>query len=534
MKRFSFSLLAAILLIIGLTGCGDTDFFSFINKTVVIDKPGGLANALTLTNLGGINTLKISGKMDSRDFKTIRDHMSELKELDLSDVTIEAYKGYEGTGGVEIYEYQANYIPNYAFYNPKTGSSLTSLNKIIFPKNLKVIGASACVGCTGLKSLSLPAELKSIGNRCFARCSGLADKVIIPTKVDTIGYSAFAYCSTITSLQLSDSLLYMGESAFIGCTALAGTLDLPSKLTSINDATFQSCSSLTQINIPASLQSIGANAFLDCNCILNVAPENQNYVTSDGVLYDFFQTTLKYCPPGKTGAFEIPGTVSTIDYAAFANCKNLTSIIIPTSVMQISDNAFLNCSGLSGTITIPNSVSSIGYFAFQGCTGITSFDVATDNFAFSSIDGVLYDVGQTTMKQFPPAKNGTFSIPETVNIIDSGAFIDCTGLSSVTIPASVTTIGDRAFMNCTGLTSVRIPASVTDIYDHAFTNCSGLTSIYVYSTAPIPFTSENKTTSWSVFYNVNKTNCTLFVPAGSKNAYQNASQWKDFKNISEM
>lgn len=536
MKKSLFTLLASILLIISFTGCNDKDVFSFVNKTVVVDKPGDLANALALTNLSGINTLKISGKMDSRDFKTIRDHMSELKELDLSNVTIVAYKGYEGTGGIEIYDYQANYIPNYAFYNPKTGSSITSLNKITFPQNLKVIGSSAFVGCTGLTSLNFPAELKNIGDRCFARCSGLTNKVIIPAKVDTIGYSAFAFCSALTSIQLSDSLLYIGETAFIGCSSLSGTINLPSKLTSINDATFQSCSSLTQIDIPASLQSIGVNAFQDCNCTLNVAPENQNFMTSNGVLYDYSQTTIKYCTPNKTGTFEIPGSVMLIDYAAFSNCKNLTSIIIPPSItqIQISDYAFSNCSGLSGTFTIPNSVVSLGYFAFQGCTGITNFDVAADNPALSSIDGVLFDAGKTTLKQFPPAKNGAFIIPETVGTIDSGAFIDCAGLSSVNIPASVTSIGDRAFMNCTGLSSVNIPASVTDIYDHAFTNCTGLTSIYEHSTTPIQFTVENRTTSWSVFFNVNKTNCTLFVPNGSKSAYQNANQWKDFKNITEM
>ena len=163
MKKILFKLSTAILLIISLSGCGDTDVFSFVNKTVVIDKAGGLANALSLTNLAAINTLKISGKMDSRDFKTIRDHMKELKELDLSNVTIEPYNGFEGTGGTEIYEYQANYIPNYAFYNPQSVSSLTSLNKITFPQNLKIIGSSAFVGCTGLTSLTFPSELKILG-----------------------------------------------------------------------------------------------------------------------------------------------------------------------------------------------------------------------------------------------------------------------------------------------------------------------------------------------------------------------------------
>jgi len=219
---------------------------------------------------------------------------------------------------------------------------------------------------------------------------------------------------------------------------------------------------------------------------------------------------LKYCSPGKTGVFEIPATVSTIDYAAFANCKNLTSIIIPTSVMQIYDYAFSNCVGLTGTFSIPNSVNYIGSYILDGCYGISAFNVATDNASYTSIDGVILDISLATLVQFPPAKSGTYEIASSITTINQGAFKD------------------------SKLTSVHIPATVTAIYDNAFVNCSELTSIYEYSTTPIPFTSDNRTDSWSVFYNVNKTNCTLFVPAGSKNAYQNASQWKDFKNISEM
>ena len=134
----------------------------------------------------------------------------------------------------------------------------------------------------------------------------------------------------------------------------------------------------------------------------------------------------------------------------------------------------------------------------------------------------------------PPAKTGSFSIPETVGTIDFGAFMDCTGLTSINIPSSVTTIGESAFMNCTGLNSINIPASVTSISSHAFVNCNGLTSIYEYSTMPIQFIVDNRTESWSVFYNVNLKTCRLYIPAGTKGAYQQASQWKDFANIIEM
>ena len=62
-----------------------------------------------------------------------------------------------------------------------------------------------------------------------------------------------------------------------------------------------------------------------------------------------------------------------------------------------------------------------------------------------------------------------------------GAFVGCTGLTSITIPNSVTSIGGGAFYGCTGLTSITIPNSVTSIGDDAFSGCTGLTSIDVES-----------------------------------------------------
>ena len=104
MKLYYLNLFIALSLVISLSGCGDMDIFSFDDKTVVLDKAGGLANALALANTNAITELKISGKMDSRDFRTIRDRMPRLKQLDLSNVTIEAYKGLDGTGETGIYD----------------------------------------------------------------------------------------------------------------------------------------------------------------------------------------------------------------------------------------------------------------------------------------------------------------------------------------------------------------------------------------------------------------------------------------------
>ena len=90
---------------------------------------------------------------------------------------------------------------------------------------------------------------------------------------------------------------------------------------------------------------------------------------------------------------------------------------------------------------------------------------------------------------------------------------------------TLTAIDRYAFHNCTGLTSVKIPNSVTSIGDYAFRDCSNLTSIRVENGTPPSIR--------NVTFDTDKSNCTLYVPSGSKSAYQNAKYWNEFQNIVE-
>jgi len=121
------------------------------------------------------------------------------------------------------------------------------------------------------------------------------------------------------------------------------------------------------------------------------------------------------------------------------------------------------------------------------------------------------------------------NIPASVKTIGEESFKGCTNLKEIILPNSLTSIGFRAFFNCTGLKTFSIPASVTSIGSEAFRNCSGLESIYAFSANPIDLSKSS-----AVFDGVNKTTCILYVPFGSKPAYQVADQWKDFLNIIEM
>ena len=155
-------------------------------------------------------------------------------------------------------------------------------------------------------------------------------------------------------------------------------------------------------------------------------------------------------------------------------------VVIPSStndlpVTTIGDDAFFSCTNLTA-VTIPDSVTSIGLDAFLFCVSLTAITVDTNNAGYSSLDGVLFNKGQTTLVEYPSGKVGNYIIPNSVNMIGTNAFSVCNSLTSVSIPSNVTYIADGAFDGCNGLTNVTIPGSVTSIGRTAFFNCAELTT----------------------------------------------------------
>ncbi len=228
-------------------------------------------------------------------------------------------------------------------------------------------------------------------------------------------------------------------------------------VTSIGDYAFESCSSLTSVEIPNSVTSISTNAFASCSSLTNIHVESgsPNYCSLDGVLFNSYKSVLVVFPTGKAGEYQIPSSVTSIGDYAFSDCSNLTSV------------------------EIPSSVTSIGDYAFSDCSGLTDIQVDSGNPNYCSLDGVLFNSYKSELITFPEGKAREYQIPNSVRRIGDGAFIGCSGLTSVTIPNSVTRIGERAFGGCSSLTSVTIPNSVTNIGNAAFADCSGLTSIEI-------------------------------------------------------
>ena len=164
--------------------------------------------------------------------------------------------------------------------------------------------------------------------------------------------------------------------------------------------------------------------------------------------------------------------VTSIGAEAFYNCTNLTSITIPSSVVQVGDGAFASCGGLKTVTFAGNSqLVGIGSYAFLDCSSLTSIHFGENSKLTSIGDWAFYRCTGLT----------SITIPDSVTSIDYRAFCNCTSLTSITIPDSVTSIGIYAFEDCTSLTSISFGenSKLRSIDDDAFYGCTGLTSITI-------------------------------------------------------
>ena len=442
---------------------------------------GGLSTAISTANQASITTLKLVGTIDARDFKTMRDNMPLLSSLDLSETDITSYSGLNGTGITSLtYNYSTNSLPIYAFYNPNTGVSKTSL-----------------------KSITMPLSITSINSQAFYGCTGLTGTVTIPNSVGTIYNYAFYNCSGVSSFVLSNTVSKIYDYAFLNCNGLT-SISLPASLTYMGLRPFNFCSTLTQINVDAN---------------------NLAFSSVDGVLFSKDQTKLIQFPGGKSGSYSIPNTVTNIGVNAFYGCNYLSSLTIPNTVNTIESHALGFCNLLTGfTVSSDNPYLSV-------LDGVLFNKNQTELIQCPSGKTGAYNVPASVVAIRESSfirciKLTSVVIPASVTLIGDNTFYYCTGLTSVTIPASITSFGDFAFYYCYKLTSFTIPAATSHLGNYALDLCTGLTSINANSSYPVDLSAVS-----GVFLNINKTTCVLNVPYNSKTLYAASSQWSDFTNI---
>lgn len=340
--------------------------------------PGRLSSSMqTYKN---ITHLKITGSIDVRDFKFIADSLCALKELDLSEVNIEAYNNRTPYFGNKV-EYEANCLPHLCMF----GKEYTS---VILPENLKSIGDGALAYCKKLSVVSLPASLESIGeyafyecetiksviipasvtninNFAFSKCTNLESVVITSGKELSIGNYAFSKCPVLTEIKLSDNLKLIGTGAFSLCKNII-SVTFPEKLEYIKEEAFMG-TSLTDVNLSRChlLKSIGDWSFADNSSLESVMlPETLESVGNGAFFYDT-----------KLQQITLPENISKINDFLFSKCSSMDSEkILPKNISEIGNYAFYNWNTLS-KFHFPASLKGIGNNAFEGCNNVSKFTI---------------------------------------------------------------------------------------------------------------------------------------------------------------
>ncbi len=199
----------------------------------------------------------------------------------------------------------------------------------------------------------------------------------------------------------------------------------------------------------------------------------------------------------------------------------ITGVINPTDRMEIPEvfenkGRIYNVTGIGGRsftsymireIHIPRNITSIGEYAIESysCYNLSNIDVDSENPAFFSDGGVLYDRIQGTMLTYPPAKiDSEYIVPE--GIISIGGWA-CYGssLNKITFPSTLKSIGSCAFCY------------------------SGLR----YGAEPVIVSKAVNPPSIgsSAFNGATYSNAKVYVPDNSIESYRSHPQWGTFQNI---
>jgi hypothetical protein len=247
-----------------------------------------------------------------------------------------------------------------AFYN--TQDYGIPLATVTFTGNsqLQTIGDYA-FHLTRLTSITIPASVRSIG--IFAFAGGYFYSMPLATvtftgnsQLQTIGRGAFRYCESLASITIPANVTSIGNSALAGP---ASVIFAEGFSLSINSWWFYDPSSyLTSVTIPASVTSIGNDAFRNYGNLtaITVNANNPNYASEDGILYNKAKTSLLQAAGGISGNVTIPSSVTSIDDEAFWGCENLASITIPAGMTAIGYYAFYGCTSLA-SVTFAGTIA---------------------------------------------------------------------------------------------------------------------------------------------------------------------------------
>ena len=377
----------------------------------------------------------------------------------------------------------------YIVFNQCYNLIKVKMGQVSIPNVTRIYDEGVIQNCPKLKNV----EIENAKGIVIKDCNALET-----VKIGNLsGELGIKYCNSLKSLVIEKST----DEATLqvhNCSDLK-EITIPNSVKeygSTRDTICDSLSGLEKLTIPADFTGLTGDIIYEKMPALKeiVIPNGGNYVFEDGVLYNKDKTEViwvSYTNENATQTISASGelTASTVqsyytegdnirvlkiaegvtkiaDNAFASNGGAYAKIILPSTLIEIGDNAFSGCEHLI-EMEIPEGVTSIGNSAFEGCRNLINLNIPES----------VTNIGKSAFSGCENLKS--MNIPEGVKKIGNDTFNYCKNLTSINIPEGVTSIGDSAFNYCQNLTSINIPEGVTGIGNYAFCSCTSLTSINI-------------------------------------------------------
>lgn len=276
--------------------------------------------------------------------------------------------------------------------------------------------------------------LKEDGTCTIVKYNGFDENVNIPLTIEGISVTqieaaAFEKNTSIRKVILPASLKIIREYAFYQCARLQ-EVDMPEDLEEIEDHAFYGCRSLEQIRIPQCVHNLGAGVFRNCIALTEIIVDanNTSYGMYNHFLFDKEQKkVISYAEGTLPTKLSIPEGTLVIGMDAFGECITVREIEIPNTLQEVEMSAF--------------------------------YDRISGKYSFPALERITIQEGSWKIgkRWFADLSMEEITLPETLQVIDDGAFNECTRLEKINIPKSVEIIGDNPFRGCIKLKTIDLP-----------------------------------------------------------------------------
>lgn len=318
MNRYNY-LLAQVYLTIDVTEAGTLGY-------LILDRTA---------NLTDVKGLRVSGKLNSTDFTTIK-NLTNLMELNMAETNVTTWEESQFYGMTSL---EKVVLPNeMTSLNKYSFQGCTALNDVTLPPNLRVINTGAFYDCNSLEQITFPETLENISANAFYNCG--MKEVTFPAALRKLGVESFNNQRNLKKVTFADGLTEISRDAFSGCSSLS-ELTLPSTLQTIGSNSFYNCDALTRVELPEGLTTLGSYAFSYCDALEEVI---------------------------------LPSSLQSISNS-FYNCRNLKKMTAKAIVPANANNSDIIGNGYEAQCTL--TVPALSKAVYQLADKWTAFNIVT-------------------------------------------------------------------------------------------------------------------------------------------------------------